>query len=154
MSTLHIVFRVGEADYVLSASEVLHVESYEGATPVPGTSPWVAGLVQVRRRVVPVVDLRARFGLGKLVPTLASRVIVVQDKARSVGLAVDSSREVIHLGAEQFKQPPELLAEQANGFVKKVAQAHERLFMLLDVERVVGPEAQLGTSEGEVLHGE
>ena len=70
------------------------MESFAGATPVPGAPPYVAGLVQVRGRVVPVVDLRARFGLPAAEPTLDTRIVVAQHGERTVGLLVDSAREV------------------------------------------------------------
>ena len=63
MSALHVLFKVADSDYALPAAEVLHMETFERATPVPGAAPYVAGVMQSRRRVVPVVDLRARFGL-------------------------------------------------------------------------------------------
>lgn len=141
MSTLHVLFKVGETDYVLPATRVLHMDAYEGATSVPGTVPWVTGLVQVRGRVIPVVDLRIRFGLGAHTPSLQSRVLVVQDEDRVVGLLADSSREVVHLGEDAFKKPPALVSEQAQGFVSAVAHAGTRLVMLIDVHRVVGTDA-------------
>lgn len=151
MTALHVLFRVGDADYVLPSSEVLHLEAYEGATPVPGTRPWVAGLIQVRRRVVPVIDLRARFGLPAIPPTLASRLLVVQLGDRVVGLAVDGARQVVKLGAEQLRPPPEIVEEQAGGFIKAVAQVDERLVMLLDIRKVAGDDADLAL---EMAHGE
>lgn len=137
---LHVLFRVADAEYVVAASEVLHLESYGGATKVPSTAPYVAGLVQIRGRVVPVVDLRARFGLPPLDRTLDSRVVVVQSGSRTVGLLVDSSREVVRLAGEGFKAPPELVAEQTGGFIKSVAHAGERLLLLIDVPKVIGEE--------------
>jgi purine-binding chemotaxis protein CheW len=154
MNTLHVVIRVGETQYVLPATEVLHMESYEGATPVPGAPSWVAGLVQVRRRVVPVVDLGARFGGSPLQPSLQARVVVVQLGERVVGLAVDSAREVVHLQADQFRPPPEVVVEQAEGFVKAVAHVGQRLLMLLDVERVIGGANIHGSSNEAAIHGE
>ena len=76
--SLHVLFKVGGVDYALPAKDVLHLESYSPPTKVPGAPDHVAGLLQIRRRVVPVVDLRARFGLPKAEPTLDSRVVVVQ----------------------------------------------------------------------------
>ncbi len=146
MKTLHVLFRVGGSDYVVPATAVLHMEAYEGATPVPGTPPWVVGLVQVRRRVVPVVDLRHRFGLPPLEHGLGARIVVVQDGTRVVGLLADSAREVVHLGPEDFQPPPEVVVEQAEGFVKAVAHDDKRLLMWMDVHRVVGTEA-LGTDK-------
>jgi len=82
MTTLHVTFRVGTADYALPAAQVLHLESFDRATRVPGAPAYVAGLVQVRGRVVPVVDVRARFGLPPVERTLDHRVIIVQIGSR------------------------------------------------------------------------
>lgn len=140
MSALHVVFKVAGAEYALPASEVLQMESFNGATPVPGAPAHVAGLVQVRGRVVPVVDARARFGLPPGERTLDSRVVVGQLGSRTVGLLVDSAREVMKLTPEQIQPPPPMVAEQARGFVKAVAQIGPRLVMLIDFPRVIGEE--------------
>jgi purine-binding chemotaxis protein CheW len=140
MSTLHVVFKVAGAEYVIPASEVMQMESFTGATPVPGAPAHVAGLVQVRGRVVPVVDARARFGLPPVDRTLDSRVVVGQLGSRTVGLLVDSAREVMKLAPEQLQPPPPMVAEQAQGFVKAVAQVGPRLVMLIDFSRVIGEE--------------
>jgi purine-binding chemotaxis protein CheW len=144
MSTLHVVFKVAGAEYAIPASEVLQMESYEGATPVPGAPSHVAGLVQVRGRVVPVVDARARFGLPAVERTLDTRVVVGQLGTRTVGLVVDSAREVLKLEQDQLQPPPQLVAEQAQGFVKAVARVGTRLLMLIDFPRVIGEEKAHG----------
>ena len=135
---LHVVFKVADAEYALPASAVLHMESFTGATKVPGTAPYVAGLVQIRGRVVPVLDMRARFGLPAGIQTLDSRVVVAQQQERTVGLLVDSAREVVRIEPDKFKAPPEVVSQNTQGFVKAVAQAGQRLVMLLDFAKVVG----------------
>lgn len=147
MSMLHVVFRVASAEYVLPASQVLHMETYTGATPVPGAAPYVVGLVQVRSRVLPVVDLRVRFGLPALEPTIDSRILVVQVGTRAVGLLADSAREVLRIEPEKFQPPPELVVEQAAGFVTQVAELGKRLVMLIDSSKVIGEEAPHGDHE-------
>lgn len=144
MSALHVLFRVADADYAIPAAEVLHMESFSGATRVPGAQPWVAGVVQTRRQVIPVIDLRARFGLPSGAPTIDSRIIVVQAGERTVGLLADAAREVLALGDDQLQAPPELVAREAAGFVRSIAKAGERLFMLVDTQRVIGQEALHG----------
>ena len=122
MTVLHVVFRVGNAEYVLPAADILQMESFDGATPVPGAPPYVAGIIQVRGRVVPVVDLRVRFGLPPIQPTLDSRVVVVELRERTVGLLADSAREVVKLSPEELQSPPSMMsADGAEGFVKSVA---------------------------------
>ena len=144
MNALHVSFRVGNADYAVPAEQVLHLESYEQATRVPGVPEYVAGIVQVRGRVVPVVDLRARFGLPAGEPTSDRRVIVVQIGQRVAGLLADSAREVIQLEDTAFEAPPELIARQANGFISAVATRDNRMFLLVDVPRVIGEELTHG----------
>jgi purine-binding chemotaxis protein CheW len=140
MSALHVVFRVGAAEYALAASDVVQMESYSGATAVPGTKSYVAGIMQIRGKVVPVVDLRARFGLPPIERTLESRVVVAKHGDRSVGLLVDSAREVVKLDPEQIQPPPELVSHEAHGLVKGVAQVGTRLLMMLDFPRAIGEE--------------
>jgi purine-binding chemotaxis protein CheW len=140
MTSLHVTFRVGTAEYAIPASQVLHLESFETATHVPGAPPYVAGLVQVRGRVVRVVDLRMRFGLPPTDRELAHRVVVVQLGARVAGLLVDSAREVMQLDETSFRDAPELIKEQANGFVTSIATVRERMFLIVDVQRVIGAE--------------
>ena len=140
MSALHVLFKVAGAEYVVPASDVVQMESFTTATRVPGTPAYVAGLVQIRGRVVPVVDLRARFGLPPAEPVLDTRVVVVKQGERVVGLLVDSAREVLAIAPEAFRPPPEVVSEQAAGFVKAIAQVGGRLLMLIDCERVIGEE--------------
>jgi purine-binding chemotaxis protein CheW len=132
IDNLHVVFRVDRAEYVLPAASVLELESFTGATPVPGAAPYIAGLVQIRGRVIPVVDLRKRFGMPAVDRQLEHRVIVVEHEGRQVGLLVDTAREVMRVPAEAFRPPPELIVEQAGPYVKAVAEVDKRLLMLLD----------------------
>jgi purine-binding chemotaxis protein CheW len=147
---LYVVFKVGDADYALPANEVVQMETFSGATRVPGTADYVAGLVQIRGRVIPVIDLRARFGLPPIERTLDSRVIVVRDGERHVGLLADSAREVLKLDEAAFQPPPGVVGLQAAGFLHSVAQAKERLLMRVDFSRVIGNAAVPQENE----HGE
>jgi purine-binding chemotaxis protein CheW len=145
VSALYVVFKVQDAEYVLPAVDVLQMESFAGATRVPSTPDWVAGLIQIRGRIVPVVDLRARFGLPAAEPTMDSRVVVVQRGERTVGLLVDSAREVLDIPTEALREPPEIVGRHGGGFVKSVAQVEgrtgeRRLMMLVNFEKVIGED--------------
>lgn len=140
MSALHVVFKVGDAEYVLPAADVVEMESFTRATQVPGAAPYVVGLVQIRGRVIPVIDLRARFGLPPVERTLDARILVVREGERDVGLLADSAREVLRIDSEAFHAPPDIVAEQAEGFVSLVAQAGKRLVMRVDFAKVIGQD--------------
>jgi purine-binding chemotaxis protein CheW len=140
MSELHVIFRVAEAEYALSAAQVLQLESFGGVTAVPGTRSHVIGIVQVRGRIVPVIDLRLLFGHPPVEATQDSRIIVVEVGSRTIGLRVDSSREVLKLEPEQVHPTPALVAEQSRGFVLGVVRIGERLLMLFDLAKVLGED--------------
>jgi purine-binding chemotaxis protein CheW len=144
-AALHVLFTLSDTEYVVAATDVLHMESFTGATKVPGTEQHVLGVMQIRQRVVPIVDMRMRFGLPGADPTLDSRVIVVQREQRAVGLLVDSAREVVQIAPEAFEAPPAVVTQRAQGFVTSLARSGSRLVMLIDLEKVIGQE---------VMHGE
>jgi purine-binding chemotaxis protein CheW len=149
MSVLHVLFRVGEADYVLPAADVVQMESFSGATEVPGCAPHVAGLVQIRGRVIPVIDLRKRFGLPPVERTLDTRVIVVADGSRQVGLLADSARQVVRIAADAFHAPPDVVREQSRGFVSSIARIAAGVVMRIDFSKVIGPHVTEEQSHGQ-----
>jgi purine-binding chemotaxis protein CheW len=140
MSDLHVLCKIGDAEYVLPGDDVLQMESYAGSTKVPGAAEQVAGLVQIRGRVVPVLNMRVVFGLPPITPTLDSRVVVMKRGERTVGLLVDSAREVLKIPRDDFQPPPPVVVQQTDGLVKGVAQVGNRLLMLIDFTKVIGEE--------------
>jgi purine-binding chemotaxis protein CheW len=142
VSELHVLCKIADVEYVLPADDVLQMESFAGATKVPGAAAQVAGLVQIRGRVVPVLDMRVVFGLETIPPTIDSRVVVMKRGERTVGLLVDSAREVLKIPAADFHPPPPVVAQQTDGLVKAVAQTGNRLLMLIDFTKVIGEERE------------
>jgi purine-binding chemotaxis protein CheW len=140
MSILHVICKVADSEYAILASEVQQMETFSGATPVPGVSSNVVGLIQVRQKIVPVLNLRTRFGLPAIAPTGDSRVVVLQRDDRLVGILVDSAREVRNISPEQLREPPEVIARQSAGFVKSVVPLKDRIIMLLDTPKVIDQE--------------
>ena len=147
---LHVMFQVGATEYVLAAQDVVQMESFTSATQVPGAPSHVIGLIQLRGQLLPLVDVRARFGLPAAERSIDARVIVVANGERRVGLLVDRAREVIELAADEFQPPPELVTAQAAGFVRSIAHRDRRVLMLVDVAKVIGKDAP----HPEERHGE
>lgn len=136
--TLHVVFGLAGAEYALPVATVLQMESYDGATLVPGAPSYVAGIVTVRGRVVPVIDLRLRFGLPPAKLTLDTRIIVTESQGRVVALRVDSAREVLQLDIAQHQPAPSVLSERAQGFVHAVHPVGPRLLLIADLPKILG----------------
>jgi purine-binding chemotaxis protein CheW len=135
---LFVVFKVDEVDYALPADEVVQMESYSGATRVPRTEGFVTGIIQLRGRVIPVVDLRIRFGAPPSAPTIDSRVVVGERGGRTVALLADTAREVVRISPSQEKPPPSLV--RSGGFVRSVVQTEDRTILVLDFAKVIGEE--------------
>lgn len=136
--TLHIVFSLGTAEYSLPVAAILQMETFTGATLVPGAADYVAGIVTVRGQVVPVIDLRLRFGLPAAALTLDTRIIVTEDKGRVVALRVDSAREVIELDVQKHQSAPSVISDRSSGFVYAVHALGQRLLLLIDLQKILG----------------
>src|SRR6185436_11949171 len=96
--------------YGVRSSLVQQMEMVELITPVPNAPPFVEGVVFSRGQVVPVVNLRRRFGFEKVSNDLRTRLVVVAHGGRSVGLLVDSAREFVAIPADAIQPPPEALS--------------------------------------------
>ncbi len=144
-AVLHVTFKVDGAEYAVPASAVLQLEAYSGATPVPGAPPFVTGIVQLRGRVVPVVDLRLRFGLPSRDPTLESRLVVVEHGERTVALLADSAREVVRIAPSMMRPPPSLVRSDV---VHAIAQLAEHTILVLDLSSLIGEEGDGGEQRG------
>jgi purine-binding chemotaxis protein CheW len=137
---LHVLFKVHGAEYALPADVVVQMESFSGATTVPGTQPFVVGIIQLRGNVIPVLDLRARFDLPRREPDIETRVVIGEHAGRTVALVADSAREVVRIAPSQLAPPPRLLEDGSRGFVRAVAQLGDRTVMVLDFAKIIGEE--------------
>lgn len=137
---LHVLFKVDGIDFALPARRILQMESYTGATRVPGAPPFVAGVVQLRGRMIPVVDLRVRFGMPPSVITSDSRVIVGERNGRAVALLADVARDVARIAPSQCRPPPAIVEQGAISFVESLVQLDGRPVLILDFAKVIGEE--------------
>lgn len=132
-SDTYILFELAGSLYGLRSEDVLHIDMLEHITRVPDTAPAVDGVVFSRGRVVPALNLRARFGLPRAEPTLRTRLIFVQLPQRIVALVVDSAREFRTIPRDAVRPIEETLHGVQGNYVSGVANVKERLVLLLDV---------------------
>ncbi len=138
----YILFCIGKTWYALPASQVQQVSLIEQVTPVPNAPDFVDGVVYLRGQVVPVINLRQRFGLERVPYDLRARLIVVQMRGRVIGLAVDSAREFVNISSEDIFLPPEDLAAAGSEYLSGITLSQDRLVFILDVERMLLPAEQ------------
>lgn len=133
----YILFGVAGTTYALKSDHVLHVEMVEHVTPVPNAPAYVEGVVFSRGQVVPVINLRARFGFDRTGVSSRSRLLVVQHEGRSVGLLADESREFIRISESAIRPPHEAIGGLSGNYLDGVATLGERIVLILDVRDVV-----------------
>ena len=105
---------------------------------MPGAPEYVDGIVTVRGLVVPVIDLRTRFGLPRAELSLDTRIIVTESEGRVVALRVDSAREVLKLDPEKNQAAPSVVNDRSSGFVHAVHPLGKRLLLLIDLSKILG----------------
>lgn len=126
-----VVFQLGDEEYAIDVNRVREVVRVDRITRVPGAPAYVRGVINLRGRVVPVIDLRQRLGLNPA-PAERPRIMVVEDGPALVGMLVDRASEVLRLQPGQMQPPDELLQEDDNGrFVEAVANLEGRLVVVL-----------------------
>ena len=133
----YILVTVAGTTYALRSGEVRHMEMIEDITRVPNAPSFVDGVVFSRGQVVPVVNLRARFGFERASHDLRTRLIVVQSAARLVGLVVDAAREFVNIPPDAIQPPHEALAGMSGRYVEGIASIGGRLILVLDLSRVL-----------------
>ena len=133
----YILFTVVGTTYALPSGEVRHIEMVEDVTRVPNAPSFVDGVVFSRGQVVPVVNLRARFGFERAPYDLRSRLIVVQSGARLVGLVVDSAREFVNIPSDAVQPPHEALAGMSGRYVDGIASIGDRLILTLHLSHIL-----------------
>ncbi len=136
----YLTFLLAAEQYGIEILKVQEIKGYTAPTPVPGAPPHVRGVMNLRGTVVPVVDLRARFGMAATAPNPFTVVIVVTVGKRVFGLVVDGVSDVLDIGAGEVEPVPELGRGVDVSYLKGMAKAGERLIALLDIDQVLGQE--------------
>ena len=137
MSHTYILFTVAGTSYALKSDTVLHMEMVEHITPVPNAAPSVEGVVFSRGHVVPVINLRARFGFDRKPMDLRTRLLVVEREGRRIGLLADDAREFIRIDHGTIHPPHQAIGGLSGNYLEGVATLGERIVLILDVREVV-----------------
>lgn len=138
-----VTFWLEDEEYsidILSVQEIIRDMDY---TRVPRSPDFVIGVINLRGKVIPVVDLRMRFGLSPSESRSSTRIIVIDVGGKTVGLKVDSVSEVLRLPASTVEPTPSLVSTGLDtDYFKGVGKIDDRLIILLDVDRILTPSEQ------------
>lgn len=126
---------------VIKAREILDMPMI---TQVPQTPDYMLGVINLRSNVVPVIDMRLKFGMDSIEESVGSCIIVmevaVDNEPITVGVLVDSVQEVIDLDAEQIEPPPRIGTRLKTDFLRGMGNYHDEFVMILDIDKVFSSE--------------
>ncbi|QTH45885.1 chemotaxis protein CheW [Cohnella sp. LGH] len=133
-----IVFTLAQEEYGIEVDKVRTIERMMPITRVPKTPAFVKGVVNLRGVVIPVIDLRGRFGLNESDYTENSRIIIVAASELEVGFIVDSANDVLDVMSDAIENPPEVVGGVKAKYLSGVAKIGEnRLLILLNLPEVL-----------------
>jgi len=137
-----VVCELADEHYGLDIAKVFEIIRHQPITPVPRAPSFVKGVINLRGRIIPVVDLRGRFGMAPAEPTKEPRIVVAESSATRVGLIVDSVSEVLLLPMESVEATPGVAAGADAEYLRGIAKLGDRLVLLLELDGLFGLEDQ------------
>ncbi len=133
-----VSFQLGLEEFAIDILGVQEIIRFVEITPVPNAPYYVEGVVNLRGKVIPIINLRSRFGLSAAEPTKDTRIIVVEVEHSILGFIVDSVEEVLRLPANVIEPPPTTGRGGSDDFHKGVGRVEGRLLILLDLQLLFG----------------
>lgn len=142
----YLTFVLGEEEYGLGILNVREILGMMPVTAVPQTPEFVKGVINLRGKVIPVVDLRLKFSLPEIEYGQETCVIVVEVGGVQMGIIVDAVQEVLDIAANQIEDPPRFGSQVDTEFILGMGKVGDKVKILLDIERVLSGEALVTAS--------
>jgi len=141
--------------FALDVATVERVLRFAPPRKVPNAASWMAGVITVGERLVPVLDLRERMGLPAAEPTASSRIVVLTLSAGAIGFIVDAVDEVVAVEAAAVQPAPPVYRGLARAFVQGIVRRSEKLYILLDADQLVTSQERLAMRAAveDLYHG-
>jgi purine-binding chemotaxis protein CheW len=133
-----VVFELAEERYGLDIAAVYEIIRHQPITAVPQAPAFVEGVINLRGKIIPVVDLRQRFAFAASTLTKASRIVVCEAAGTTVGLVVDGVSEVLMVPGEAIEPTPGVAAGADAAYLRGIAKLGERLIILLELDGLFG----------------
>ena len=130
-------FRIGRETFGLPISIVREIVRVPEITAVPNAPDYIEGVINLRGRIIPVVDLRKRFGEKSFEANKKNRIVVVELESRLVGLIVNSASEVLRISPSEIDEPHNVFREGELNYITGIGKLNGRLVILLDLNKVL-----------------
>ena len=133
----YLTFRLGTEEYGIDILKVQEIRGYDAVTRIANSPPFIKGVINLRGTIVPIFDLRIKFGLGEPDYDQFTVVVIIKVGRRVVGIVVDSVCDVISLACERIRPAPEFSASLDTGHIVGLGTLEDRMLILIDIEKLV-----------------
>ncbi len=133
----YLTFTLGSEEYAIDILKVQEIRGYESPTLIANAPPFIKGVINLRGIIVPIVDLRIKFQLGKVEYTPFTVVIILNVAGRVIGVVVDSVSDVISLSSAQIRSAPDFSGTFDTKYILGLASVDERMLIITDIERLM-----------------
>ena len=142
-----VSFMIGNEEFGVDILSVQEINKMTQITKVPNAPDFVEGVINLRGRVIPVIDLRTRLKLSKKEHDKDTRIIVVDIENKTIGFIVDAVNEVLRIPLNITEAPPEIVTGIDSDFIKSVGKLEDRLLILIDLNKILSSsdKKQLGS---------
>lgn len=137
-----VTFFLEGEEYALPISQVQEIMRVGEITRVPNSPDHVKGVMNLRGRIIPVIELKKRLNIGEAVIDMNSRIVVVENGLKVLGLMVDKVAQVMNITADQIDKAPEEVVQVQENYIKGVGKTDERMVILLDLDQIIGKEVE------------
>jgi purine-binding chemotaxis protein CheW len=133
----YLTFQLGEELYGVDILRVQEIKGYTAVTKIPNTPPHIKGVLNLRGTIVPIVELRTKFGMPTIDYTMFTVIVVVVVQDRIMGLVVDSVSDVLNIDKKDIQPPPQFGAKVDVSVLTGIGKSGDKLVALLNIDRLL-----------------
>ena len=140
----YLAFKLDKEIFAFDISKVREVLEFNSVTKVPQTPPMMKGVINLRGSVVPVVDMRIKFGMGATEKTVNTVIIIIEidldEESTMIGALVDSVNEVMDLDTDHIEPPPSIGTQLSTDYIRGMGKLKNEFIIILDIEKIFSSE--------------
>jgi purine-binding chemotaxis protein CheW len=135
-----LTFQLGEELYGVDILRVQEIKGYTAVTKIPNTPPHIKGVLNLRGTIVPIVELRTKFGMETIDYTMFTVIVVVVVREKIMGLVVDAVSDVLNIDKKEIQPAPQFGAKVDVSFLNGIGKSGDKLIALLDMDRLLSDD--------------
>lgn len=132
-----VVFSLNEKEYAIDVQHIVAIENMLHITRVPHVPKFIKGVINLRGVIIPIIDLRIRFGVEEANYNQNTRIIIVSLADKEVGLIVDEANDVMNIQIDEIESQPDVIGTEKQNYITGVVKQNNRLLILLKLDKIL-----------------